>query len=179
MRTYIGLRWPDGTAQVEVEEDGKRRALPHPRLHSPTGLEWGYGGSGPSDCALSILADFYGETFPDFVTMGYTSRNYQYIEKTKAWQLHWALKERVVARLPHTREVGRPYAERPIAEVLPVVEEWRLTEDQVYEAVDTIMREEARCLVCCDRTREEQGQVICPNWRCVRSPYYVAEEQAE
>ncbi|SRR5258708_5164467 len=31
------------------------------RNHSPTGFEWGYGGSGPSQLALAILADFFGD----------------------------------------------------------------------------------------------------------------------
>lgn len=30
-------------------------------LHSPTGLEWGYAGSGPSDMALNILALYTDE----------------------------------------------------------------------------------------------------------------------
>jgi hypothetical protein len=30
--------------------------------HSPDGIEWGYPGSGPADLALSILADYFGET---------------------------------------------------------------------------------------------------------------------
>ena len=29
--------------------------------HSPTGFEWGYGGSGPAQLALAILADFLGD----------------------------------------------------------------------------------------------------------------------
>jgi hypothetical protein len=37
----------------------------NPRLdlwnHSPTGFEWGYGGSGPAQLALAILADHLGE----------------------------------------------------------------------------------------------------------------------
>lgn len=33
--------------------------LPHANLHSPTGFECGYGGSGPADLAASILADFF------------------------------------------------------------------------------------------------------------------------
>ena len=33
--------------------------LPHATLHSPTGFECGYGGSGPADLAASILADFF------------------------------------------------------------------------------------------------------------------------
>lgn len=39
--------------------DGSTRRLP-PRLdlanHSPTGLSWGYAGSGPAQCALAVLA---------------------------------------------------------------------------------------------------------------------------
>lgn len=35
--------------------------LPHVVLHSPTGYEWGYGGSGPADLALSILTHYLGD----------------------------------------------------------------------------------------------------------------------
>lgn len=31
------------------------------RNHSPAGFEWGYGGSGPAQLALAILADFLGD----------------------------------------------------------------------------------------------------------------------
>jgi hypothetical protein len=52
---YHGWRDKDGTAHVEA--DGKPLAL---RLdldnHSPTGFEWGYGGSGPAQLALALLA---------------------------------------------------------------------------------------------------------------------------
>jgi len=34
--------------------------VPHAVRHSPTGIEWGYGGSGPADLARSILMHFYG-----------------------------------------------------------------------------------------------------------------------
>jgi hypothetical protein len=34
--------------------------LKHIVRHSPTGFEWGYGGSGPADLALSILTDVFG-----------------------------------------------------------------------------------------------------------------------
>lgn len=36
--------------------------LRHVELHSPTGFECGYGGSGPADLAASILADFFSVT---------------------------------------------------------------------------------------------------------------------
>jgi len=42
---------PDGTTNV-----------PHRIVyHSPTGLSWGYGGSGPADMALNALAVYVGE----------------------------------------------------------------------------------------------------------------------
>jgi hypothetical protein len=54
--TYHGWRDKDGTAHVEA--DGAPLDL---RLdldnHSPTGIEWGYGGSGPAQLALALLAD--------------------------------------------------------------------------------------------------------------------------
>jgi hypothetical protein len=55
MKTYEGKR--EGYA-VLVTVNG--RPL-NPRLdlwnHSPTGFEWGYGGSGPAQLALALLAD--------------------------------------------------------------------------------------------------------------------------
>jgi hypothetical protein len=45
---------------VYVESNGIRSRLRHRVRHSPTGLSWGYGGSGPADTALSILWDLLG-----------------------------------------------------------------------------------------------------------------------
>jgi hypothetical protein len=59
MKTYEGRRrcWA-----IMVTVDG--RPL-NPRLdlynHSPTGFEWGYGGSGPAQLALAILVDHLGD----------------------------------------------------------------------------------------------------------------------
>ena len=59
MKTYTGHHSEDGSGIVEVD------GTPLPwRLdlsnHSPTGLEWGYLGSGPAQLALAILADATG-----------------------------------------------------------------------------------------------------------------------
>lgn len=65
MITFIGTRGPEG-AEVHVEGRGRfdGRSL-RPRLdlanHSPTGFEWGYGGSGPAQLALAILAEVLGD----------------------------------------------------------------------------------------------------------------------
>ena len=64
MKQYAGRR--QGHAAI-VTVDG--RPL-NPRLdlwnHSPTGFEWGYGGSGPAQLALAILADHLGNDEPAF-----------------------------------------------------------------------------------------------------------------
>jgi uncharacterized protein DUF6166 len=64
MKEYRGYRDATGKAHVEVIESGQPRALPprHDLMnHSPTGFEWGYGGSGPAQLALAILADVTGD----------------------------------------------------------------------------------------------------------------------
>jgi len=75
---YIGTRIG---AETLVTVNGE--ILP-PRLdlvrHSPTGLEWGYGGSGPAQLALAILAHHTGNA-------------------ERAVQLHQAFKWDVVAKL--------------------------------------------------------------------------------
>jgi len=75
-KTYHGRRSADGSCDVWVVEDHTKlltaeavnesatRDLPL-RLdlhnHSPTGFEWGYGGSGPAQLALALLADALGD----------------------------------------------------------------------------------------------------------------------
>lgn len=80
MKQYQGIR--EGYA-VLVTVNG--RPL-NPRLdlwnHSPTGFEWGYGGSGPAQLALALLADHLGDT-------------------DRAVALHQEFKSAVVAVLPY------------------------------------------------------------------------------
>jgi hypothetical protein len=54
------------------------------RNHSPTGLEWGYCGSGPAQLALAILADHLGNDEP-------------------ALNLYQRFKWQVISELPHKR----------------------------------------------------------------------------
>ncbi|HEY8416324.1 MAG TPA: DUF6166 domain-containing protein [Thermaerobacter sp.] len=50
-------------AQPGVVVTVNGRPLQHVVRHSPTGFEWGYGGSGPADLALSILTDYLGDVY--------------------------------------------------------------------------------------------------------------------
>ena len=82
MKIYEGRR--EGHV-AEVTVDG--RPL-NPRLdlwnHSPTGFEWGYGGSGPAQLALALLADHLGDD-------------------DEALNLYQEFKRDVVAGLPYQR----------------------------------------------------------------------------
>src|SRR5258708_6991689 len=80
MKTYRGRREKH---VPEVTADGCHL---DPRFdlwnHSPTGFEWGYGGSGPAQLALALLADHL-------------------TDDEEAVTLHQDFKRLVVARLPY------------------------------------------------------------------------------
>jgi hypothetical protein len=64
MKTYEVTRSTSGQIGVLVHHHENRirnaTLLKHCVLHSPDGFETGYSGSGPSDLAVSILADHFG-----------------------------------------------------------------------------------------------------------------------
>lgn len=92
-RRYIGQS--DGTVYVC---DGRGCTLLDPRFdlrnHSQSGFAWGYGGSGPAQLALAILADALGDD-------------------AKAKRLYQEYKERVISHLPQ----GKPWGPLPIEDV--------------------------------------------------------------
>jgi hypothetical protein len=63
------------------DESGIRTNVPQRIVfHSPSGFEWGYGGSGPSDFALNILSIFLGSE--------------------EAWRHHQDFKWKFIANMP-------------------------------------------------------------------------------
>lgn len=88
---------PGADADIRLWRDDNGNALANiPQslcLHSPTGFEWGYHGSGPAELALNILNLF--------------------VTPATAHQLHQEFKDRYVATLPrdggiiHAKEVKR------------------------------------------------------------------------
>jgi hypothetical protein len=65
-RRYHGQHEGDtGPGIVRYLDPGGRFAKLNPRLdlrnHSPTGFAWGYGGSGPAQLALALVADATGD----------------------------------------------------------------------------------------------------------------------
>lgn len=59
---YFGSRDRDGKILVTRHQVGKTaRELTFIGRHSPDGFNWGYGGSGPAELALSLLTDALGK----------------------------------------------------------------------------------------------------------------------
>jgi hypothetical protein len=75
-RIYEIIRDRSGCIACTVYSGTRRRPLRHRVRHSPTGFECGYGGSGPADLALSILADLVGLKEADIY---YQSFKFQFI----------------------------------------------------------------------------------------------------
>lgn len=63
MRTFTARRNEDmGSVVINIcYPNGQSTPLTHRVQHSPTGMEWGYNGSGPADLARSILWELIGE----------------------------------------------------------------------------------------------------------------------
>lgn len=128
-KIYVGQRPPDdiGDCRVVVlTAENEEKALHHVELHSPTGYEWGYGGSGPADLALSILADHFGER-PDREALD-TGHGLM------CWRYHQAFKWDIVSHFPHAG--------------------WRLTTEQIAQWV-AMYKEKLQALYRDDDDSEE------------------------
>lgn len=114
-KTYIGRRAAGaGEVSVVVQTETDTQALRLYGVHSPSGFEWGYGGSGPSELAYCILADLMGLRY--------------------AQMQHMQFKWDVTAKLPHDAwrlteaEVRAWVAEHPEDEHYLSVAEWEASE---------------------------------------------------
>lgn len=90
--TYIFQRGPDGTVYTNVPH--------HVTHHSPSGFEWGYGGSGPADLALCLLQDAltrmdYADPMPPIDC--YAGRC-----MSLAWRLHQPFKWAFISPMAHS-----------------------------------------------------------------------------
>jgi len=96
-----------GPVSVLVYEQGRAPSkLRHMIVHSPSGMSWGYHGSGSADLALSILADYLGEAMAIPPHDRYDHAIAGAIQETGAWMLHQEFKRDVVAPLPQGRNVA-------------------------------------------------------------------------
>lgn len=112
MKSYRGYRMMmigndgepvPGKCMVIVEMDCKTRQLDARldlRRHSPDGFEWGYGGSGPAQLALALVADCCGE-------------------RRAVPAIYQRFKERIVSRLAHDGwTLDEQYVRAVVAEIV-------------------------------------------------------------
>jgi hypothetical protein len=131
-----------GHTIVSVHLDGDSPSLlPRPIVrHSPTGFEWGYGGSGPADLAANVLAYFCADL-------------------REAWRLHQRFKESVIGPLPRD---GSTLPFNLVRGWLQSV--WRIErEDQRARELTRAELEEAPylCPVCTHPSSDKEGHSGC------------------
>ena len=104
MKTYTIRRHSDGRVACYVsrprqgtEEHDCRYNLFHLVYYSPDGFETGYGGSGPADLALSILAEHFEERAAQHPASG----------RLACWAMHQTFKDAWIA--PNKLEPGESY----------------------------------------------------------------------
>ena len=119
-KIYEVTRSTSGQIGVLIHEANSKDAklLVHCKLHSPTGMETGYSGSGPADLAASILADYLGidpKKVEQFYRHAFSMP--EGMLETRVVKLHQPFKEHFIA--PKHLEVGQSYL---IAG--PAIEQW-------------------------------------------------------
>jgi len=100
MKIYVGLGTGEVIGGKKVLVDGK--PLWHIIVHSPDGFNWGYGGSGPADLALAILADLIGE---EEARKHYQAFKWDFIAKLPQGK-GWTLKEEQIRNWLIDRTIG-------------------------------------------------------------------------
>jgi hypothetical protein len=112
MRTYIVSRGSGGQVGCVVKMDRCREGrdayiLKRCVYHSPSGFETGYGGSGPADLALSILADYFGVTPEEVHAIKEKTWAYDNSVNLKPLKLQQPFKFKFIA--PRQLEPGQSY----------------------------------------------------------------------
>lgn len=96
MKSYRVTRYDASEVDCRVSEDDRiPYQLPHIPVHSPTGFNCGYLGSGPSDLALAILVDYFGEDPEQILDLAQRKVS----GTSKALRYHQRFKSDVVANL--------------------------------------------------------------------------------
>ncbi len=116
-RCFHGIR-PKGKKPVVTVSSGgdnpSRVPLEQVVCHSPGGFEWGYGGSGPADLALSMATLVIGKE-RDEVEIGLGKKSAKV--GARAWAVHQYIKTKVIAVLRSDEfRIPLPQIERLIAE---------------------------------------------------------------
>jgi hypothetical protein len=143
-KSYHGHRSGKTTADPGVVTVARRvdaqtihsKPLKHLVRHSPTGMNWGYGGSGPADLARSILGDFLGIDDPHPAL-------YQQFKFEKIAPLnqdgHWAIPADVIVKWLNRSDIlSMPWSEERKADYDAA--EDLVDYDRIYNAREAALR---------------------------------------
>lgn len=124
-RGYGNDNTAGGRLVARVDDDGNQAPLRHVVRHSPSGMSWGYAGSGPADLARSLLIDMLGDA-AICGTCGGTGRERQ------AWDID------DVRCFPCSGEGWRelPYQRFKFDVIAGLPESWTLTSDEIGAWLD-------------------------------------------
>ena len=102
MKVYKGIRGTDGVAYVfAAQPNTPDRALAYKRF--TTGLDWGYSGSGPAQCALALLTDALGDDLrANLVHQGFHHLVIARLPRHLPWQLTQAQVVAMVEEIEQT-----------------------------------------------------------------------------
>ena len=96
MTSYRIIRHDASTVECRVFEDDKfSRELPHIPVHSPTGFNCGYAGSGPLDLALALLVHHLNEDPATVSSLAHTNKSGQ----SQALRMHTRFSLDIVGNL--------------------------------------------------------------------------------
>lgn len=107
---FFGSRNERGDARVVIRDDHGTRALGlrlNIRNHSPTGFEWGYGGSGPAQLALAMICEVTGDRDLALATyQRFKAEIVQSLPRDRDWTLGFDEVEKFVRLLPRKELSG-------------------------------------------------------------------------
>ena len=157
-KVYRGDVLPEGDCRVRVVENNTSHLLLHYGYHSPDGFAWGYGGSGPAETAMNILADYFGEhetfTLADIKTSQKARRKFHAFRYTADGQLlYQCFKVQVIARFD--QHLPWRYTENELREWLAQFPEIAL--DVCVQCGETIADVQYHCRKCGDPLCETCG----------------------
>lgn len=114
MKRYVGSRLDTGCVVSVIGVNGLARDL-NPQLnvrnHSPTGFEWGYGGSGPAQLALALCVDALDG---DVDRAQHVYQGFKWLVIGKLAGDRWSLtQDEVLASIRAVEQVNADRASRP------------------------------------------------------------------
>lgn len=76
--------------------------------HSPDGLAWGYGGSGPAQCALAMCAEVVGDERAQAIYQGFKRAFVERLPGSEEWAVTANIVLMIIEALEVEREATRP-----------------------------------------------------------------------